>query len=85
MFLDFTIPGVVRKLTGEITPVGSSHIDTERLRNLEEMCNTVDFLLNDIKHVASFKGRQEASMKLAGEKAQAFLDFQNIGINREEE
>ena len=85
MMLDFTIRGVVRKLTGEITPVGSSHIDTERLRNLEEMCITVDGLLDDIKHVATFKDNQEASMREAGLKAQAFLDFQNIGINREEE
>jgi hypothetical protein len=68
------IHDVVKKLVGPIDPVGASHIDPERLKNLESLCELVDRLLFDIADVAhSHKGAHEHSRNIAGEQADKFM------------
>jgi len=66
---------IVRKLIGPIKPVGTSHIDDDRLENLKEMCNTVGELVADIQIVADCKDRHEHSVKEAGEFADTFIQW----------
>jgi hypothetical protein len=70
---------IVKKLVGEINPVGASHIDSQRFENLKTLISLVDALLNDIDYVSTFQGRQEASLKKAGLFADDFLnDISNV-------
>ena len=64
---------VVKKLVGEIDPVGETYRDEKRLENLKTMCALVDSLVTDIWHVAQNKDRCEYSMKQAGVYAEKFL------------
>ena len=65
---------VIRKLIGPIIPVGDSRADEERFVNLVKTIHIVDKLLFDIDRVSASKGRQEASMNKAGERAMKFLE-----------
>ncbi len=70
---------VVKKLVGEIDPIGDSNHDMQRFENLNTMTDLVDTLLVDIADVARFnKNRHEASMKKAGEYAHDFFRIQGI-------
>jgi hypothetical protein len=69
---------VVRKLVGPIDPIGSTHVDEDRYKNLVAMTDLVDRLLSDIDRVIPNRTRQEASMKRAGEYAKQFFD--HVGI-----
>lgn len=69
---------IVKKLIGNIKPIGETNTDNERFNNLLIMCELVDFLLSDIDKVAYFKNSQEYSVKRAGDYANKFLD--RIGI-----
>ena len=69
---------VVKKLIGDINPVGSTHVDEVRLDNLMDMIALVDRLMSDIAVVAENKDRAEHSMKVAGKHAHRF--FANNGI-----
>lgn len=69
---------IVKKLIGEIEPIGESHEDEKRFENLKVMTKLVDDLLTDIDRVSCDKDRYEASRKKAGKYASDFLD--RIGI-----
>lgn len=69
---------VVRKLVGEIEPVGDSREDEKRFESLKVMTKLVDDLLTDIDRVSCDKDRYEASRNKAGKYASDFLD--RIGI-----
>lgn len=70
---------IVKKLVGDIDPVGESNTDATRLENLKVMTSLVDKLLSDINDVSVYnKNRVEHSMKVAGEFASKFFD--QIGI-----
>ncbi|MFA5340161.1 MAG: hypothetical protein WC332_00145 [Clostridia bacterium] len=69
---------VVKKLVGEIKPIGETTEDGKRFENLKVMTDMVDQLLTDIDEVASGKNRYEYSIKCAGEYADKFLT--RIGI-----
>ncbi len=66
---------ILMKLIGPIDPVGSSHVDEDRLVNLEEAIEVAHRLLSDIRVVASYKSRYEHSMMTAGKAANKFLEF----------
>ncbi len=70
---------VVRKLVGPIEPVGETHTDEQRYKNLEAMTGLIGSLLGDVDRVIPCKNRHEASMKKAGEYASAF--FNDLGIS----
>lgn len=69
---------IVKKLVGEIKPIGETTEDDKRFENLKVMTNLISTLLDDIDEVASGKKRYEYSIKHAGEFADKFLD----GIER---
>lgn len=69
---------VVKKLVGEINPVGETDEDSRRFENLKTLTELVDGLLIDIDYVARKRHRHEYSIKLAGDFASKFLD--NHGI-----
>ncbi len=64
---------IVKKLIGNINPIGESHIDKERFESLKEMCDLVSNLVSEIKYVARDKNRNEHSMKEMGIYASNFL------------
>ena len=67
--IEITIKGIVKKLIGQIHPLGETHIDTERYENLILMCEIADDLIREISDVAKNASRHEISMKQAGEYA----------------
>ena len=46
-----TTHDVVKKLIGNISPVGESNEDAKRLENLKEMCSLVEAILYDIDDI----------------------------------
>lgn len=65
---------VVKKLIGDINPIGETNTDNERFENLKKMTDLVDRLLFDIDIVATENiKRPEYSMKRAGEFAGKFF------------
>lgn len=71
---------VIKKLIGPIQPVGSTHVDAERYRNLEETISVVDRLLSDIDRIATKKKAPEHSIKRAANRASKFFD--DLGIEQ---
>ena len=70
---------VVKKLIGEVDPVGETHIDNERFENLKKMTDLVDKLLKDIDDVAFLnKDSHQFSKKRSADFASKFYD--KIGI-----
>ncbi len=65
---------VVRRLIGEITPVGDSRTDDRRFQSLKATTELIGDLIHDVERVAQYRVRAEFSMKRAGEYAQEFLE-----------
>jgi len=68
---------IVRKVIGPIYPLGESHADCIRFRNLEELLDLIDDLKMDVHNIAEYDSRHEASMKKAGVLARSWLEEQN--------
>jgi hypothetical protein len=64
---------IIKKLIGEIKPVGETNTDNIRLNNLIETIIIVEKLLFDISKIANCRNNHQYSMKKAGEKAYNFL------------
>jgi len=73
-----TMYDVVKKLIGEVMPVGETQEDDKRFANLKVLIELVNGLIGDIDDVASEKSRYEYSRKRAGEFADKALT--NLGI-----
>jgi hypothetical protein len=71
--MEFEVYDVVKKLIGEVQPVGDSSADEFRMRNLKVMTDLVERLLADIVRVALQAGRQESSVRQAGKFAERVL------------
>ena len=70
---------VIKKLIGNINPVGETHTDDERFENLKIMCNITDRLLIDIDDMAyRNSGMHQYSIKRAVTHAIDF--YKTIGI-----
>ena len=69
---------IVKKLIGEIKPVGESHTDEKRLENLKQTCDLVNDLVAEIELVSKNKDRHEHSMRVMGEYAYNFLRLLKI-------
>ncbi len=66
---------VVKKLVGDIEPIGETHTDSKRLDNLKVMTALVDELLGNIYYVSKEKDCIEHSRKQAGNHAYKFLEY----------
>jgi hypothetical protein len=64
---------IVKKLVGDIQPVGETRTDEKRFENLGITMDLADKLIEDIKMVAEDKNRAEFSMSRAGKSADSFL------------
>ena len=62
-----TIYEVVNSLIGEIEPVGSTHIDEQRFRNLKTCINLMNMLVDDILFLLKHEEDYRASVKAVGE------------------
>lgn len=70
---------VIKKLIGEINPVGETYIDEQRLYNLGHLCDVVENLLDEIhKLTIEYKENKQYSVKCIFEKAYKFK--QNIKV-----
>lgn len=71
---------VVKKLIGNIRPVGETNEDGRRLENLKLMCELVNDLVTEIDDVHyDFKEMSEHSIKEASDYASNFLT-KTLGI-----
>lgn len=70
---------VVKKLVGNINPVGETNTDNQRFDNLQVMVDLLDKLLVDVGDVARFNlKRHEYSRERAGKLAHRFLKMNGI-------
>lgn len=73
---------VVRKLIGEIEPIGENDTDDVRFKNLKAMTDLVDSLLIDIEYIATVfndnfvysRNSPEYTRSRAGQLAYSFLE-----------
>lgn len=68
-----TLHEIVMKLVGPVQPVGESYSDEQRLKNMQELTELVDALLDEIHHASKDADRVESSMKIIGQHARSFL------------
>ena len=72
---------IVKKLVGNIEPVGETHIDNKRFENLKVMADLVDSLLSDMDSIVfRTSSNQEHSIKRAVGFIEKFFD--SIGIEK---
>jgi len=73
---------IVRKLIGEIEPVGETNTDEKRLENLKNMTALISKLLTDVDYVACNNlNSSEYSRIMAGKFASDFFD--SLGIKND--
>lgn len=66
---------VVTTLIGPIEPVGESHTDAQRAKNLAEILSVTGMLLDDINEIRRLNiDRPEASMKAMGLVCDEFIN-----------
>lgn len=71
---------VVKKLIGNINPIGETNTDNERFENLKAMCELVNNLITEIDDIAyKNEDAREFSVKRASEYASNFLT-KTVGI-----
>lgn len=75
-----TIYEIVKKLTGDISPVGDTCIDEKRFNNLKDVTELVSCLINDIQLVSKRINSYEFSVKRSADFAKDFLS-NDLGIN----
>ena len=68
-----TVIEVVKTLVGEVNAAGSTHIDKERLENLEVMTKVIDELIEEVICSAGTKDDYRYSMQQIGEYAFGWL------------
>lgn len=64
---------IIKKIIGNVRPVGETNTDNERFENLKSMCVVAENLLDEIQKVADEKSSCLKSAKKAGEFANDFL------------
>lgn len=65
---------VIKKLIGEINPVGESNEDERRLNNLHELCDVVENLLDEIHELSlKYEDDKRHSVKRISDKAYKFI------------
>ena len=77
--IDYTCK-TVRKLIGNVRPIGDTHYDDSALQNLIILIGVLDQLLADVDVIALERTRPEYSRSRAGKLAYEFLN--RIGIQK---
>ncbi len=74
---------IIKKLIGDINPIGDYKSDEQKLKNLFDLFNLVSELNEDIIYIATkFKDKNEHSVNVAKKHAINFLKNQNIQIKK---
>lgn len=66
---------VVKRLIGEIEPIGDSRIDEKRFENLKVWCCVAEDMIAELSKVADFKSKPEHSMSRAGKFSEGALNY----------
>jgi len=70
---------VVKKLIGNIEPIGETHTDNDRYENLKKLTGLTEQLLTDICSIEhDYKNNHQYSMKRASEHCAGFLDANGV-------
>jgi hypothetical protein len=72
---------IVKKLIGQIKPVGETNEDAKRLDNLNDQIQLTEELINEIFDVAHFANRHEFSVKTCGLQAKHYLKLLRDRLN----
>ena len=64
---------VIDRLVGSIEPYGSTQIDEERLKNLENLLDIMDEYINEIIDVTKYRNRYEDSILARADRAYDWL------------
>lgn len=64
---------IVTKLIGSIEPAGSTHIDSDRMKNLDTHIELVDLLLTDLYSLTGSRNDHRISVKDLGNEAYKYL------------
>ena len=73
------IEDIVKKLIGEISPLGCSRRDEDRLNNLRKYLTLIEVLLAEVAYVSTYRDSHEHSVKEIGMTAYKFLEEINYG------
>lgn len=69
---------IVKKLIGEIDPIGESHADEVRRKNLDNWIDLSEIMIVDLIEISRNQNRKEASMKVIGNDAMGcIVDIKN--------
>lgn len=72
--IKMTYTDIVKKLIGEVEPIGDSRVDEERMENLKVLCELTNHFVEIIDNVHySNKDRHEHSIKIMSDYAGTFL------------
>ena len=66
MMIEYTVHDVVRKLIGEIFPIGGSYLDQDNLEHMKVHIEVVDKMINDLIAIAQDRKATEHSIRVAG-------------------
>jgi len=70
---------VVKKLIGDVEPIGDSTIDSMTYENLQKLTSLAEQLLTDICRIETeYKNNHQYSMKRASEHCAGFLDANGV-------
>ena len=69
---------IVKKLIGEVQPIGETNTDNTRYENLEVLTDLTEKLLTDIFSVGDGRFSHEFSLRRAGQYAASFLERNGI-------
>lgn len=73
-----TIHEIVRKLIGQVKPVGETNTDEFRFDNLKETCELTLYLIEEIQEIAKIES-YEYSVKRSADYAKEFVkDFLKV-------
>lgn len=79
---EFSLFEIVKKLNGEIQPVGDSTIDEKRFENLNRFLTLAEDMILEIERVSGYIDSPRFSEKRAAKIAKVFLD--NLEADRGE-
>jgi hypothetical protein len=66
---------IIKKLVGDVMPLGDSSRDSERLKNLETLCGLTNRLITRIEEISiRCKGSHEDSVQRIGNTANKFIN-----------
>ena len=78
---EFQLVDLLIQLTGEIEPVGETHIDDARFDNLLKLQEVVSMLFDEIAEVRKYYYRPKGSMHRAGKQTRVWLKEMQIRLN----